>query len=177
MNGFFRINRFSKVGVVLVGYACALLITWAVFYIYVLMRKDTGAASGGMQAFGDFLLFLGVFCLLALIPTALALYFLRPFEKFWSVFSIASLALAATGPVAAVLMGRLHQSHSAAVLVGFFGLLKVLGAPLLGLGFVICAVIAPTGRSRWRLVAAAVIEFAVCAYAFFCLLVVGHWLL
>ena len=170
-------KRFSKTGVVLAGYAGALLVTWAVFYIYVLMRKDTGQASGGMQAFGDLLLFVGLFGLLALIPTALALYFLRPFERFWSAFSIASLALAATGPVAALLMGRVPQSHWAALVVGFFGLLKVLGAPLLGLAFVICAVIAPTGRSRWRLVAAAGIEFAVGAYAFFCLLVLGHWLL
>ncbi len=170
-------NRLSKTGVVLGGYAGALLVTWAVFYIYVFMRKDIGPASGGMQAFGDSLLFAGMFGLLALIPTALALYYLRPFKKFWTVFSIASLAVAATGPVAAVLMGRLHQSHSAAVLAGFFGLLKVLGAPLFGLAFVVCAVIAPTGRSRLRLVAAAGIEFAVAAYAFFCLLVVGHWLL
>ena len=169
-------NRVSKTGVVLGGYAAALLLTWALFYIYVFMREDIGPGSGGMQAFGDALLFAGVFGLLALVPTALALYYLRPFEKFWVAFSIASLALAATGPVAALLMGRLHQSYSAAVLVGFFGLLKVLGAPLFGLGFVICAVIAPTGRSRGRLVAAAGIEFVVGAYAFFCLLVVGHWL-
>lgn len=170
-------NRISKAGAVFVGYAGALLVTWAAFYIYVLMRKDTGPASGGMQAFGDLLLFVGLFGVLALIPTALALYFLRPFQKFWSAISIASLAVAATGPVAAVLMGRLYQSHSASLVVGFFGLLKVLGAPLLGIAFVICAVIAPTGRSRWRLVAAAAIEFAVGAYAFFCLIVVGHWLL
>ena len=169
-------NRLSKIGVVLGGYAGALFVTWGAFYVYVLMRKDVGSGSGGMQAFGDSLLFIGVFCLLALIPTALALYFLRPFKKFWTVFSIASLALAATGPVFAVLMGRLHQSHAAAVVVGFFGLLKVLGSPLLSLGFVICAIIAPGGRSRWRLVGAAAIEFTVCAYAFFCLLVVGHWL-
>ena len=117
-------NRVSKTGVVLGGYAAALLLTWALFYIYVFMRKDIGSGSGGMQAFGDTLLFAGVFGLLALVPTALALYYLRPFEKFWVAFSIASLALAATGPVAALLMGRLHQSYSAAVLVGFFGLLK-----------------------------------------------------
>jgi hypothetical protein len=165
-------TRFTKTGVVLAGYAGALLVTCVAFYIYVLLRKDAGQTSGGMQAFGDALLFVGVFCVLALIPTALALYFLRPFEKFWSVFSIASLALAATGPVAAVLIGRLHQF----LIIGFVGLLKILGAPMLGLSFGVCAVIAPSGRSRSRLVAAAVIECVVGAYAFFCLLVVGHWL-
>ena len=169
-------SRLSKVGRVLAGYAGALLVSAAVFYVYVVMRKDAGAGSGGMQAFGDSLLFVGVLGFLSLIPTAIALYYLRPFARFWTAFSIACLALAATGPVAALLMGRLHPSGSGAVVLGFLGLMKVLGAPLIGLGFVVCAAIAPSGRSRWRLAAAAAIEFVVGAYAFFCLLVVGHWL-
>ena len=173
-------NRFSKTGVVLAGYAGALLVTCAIFYVYELMQKATSAqASGGMQAFGDSLLFVGLFGFLALIPTALALYYLRPVEKFWKVFSGASLALAATGPVAAVMMGRSHQSPGVILVVGLFALLKVLGAPLLGVGFLICAVIAPTQpnqRSRWLLVTAATIEFAVSAYVFLCLFIFGHWL-
>ena len=169
-------NRFSKTGVILIGYAAALLVTCAVFYVYVLVRKYMGPASGGMQAFGDSLLFIGLLGLLSLIPTALALYFLRPFEKFWSVFSVASLAFAAIGPVAAAIVGRPQQSPWAGLDVGFFGLLDVLAAPLLGFGFLICAVIAPAGRSRWLVFAAAMIEFAVGAYAFLCLFVLGHWL-
>lgn len=169
-------NRISKAGVVLGGYVAALVATYAVFQVYVWMRKDIDPGSGGMQAFGDLILFVGLFGVLALIPTALALYFLRPVKKFWSVFSVASVALAAIGPVAAAMMGRRPQSPWAALGLGFFGLLKVMGSPLFGLGFLICAAIAPTGRARWLLVAAAGIEFAVAAYAFFSLFVVGHWL-
>src|SRR5579863_5572361 len=130
-----------------------------------------------MQAFGDSLRFLGLFGFLALFPTALALYFLRPVEKFWSLFSGASLAIAATGPVFALLIVRRDGALWAGPIVGLFGLLKVLGAPLFGLGFLICAAFAPIGRSRWVLVAAAGIEFTVGSYAYFCLWVLGRWLL
>jgi hypothetical protein len=165
-----------KLGVVLTGYAAALLLTYACFYLLRWIRPSQDS-SGGMQAFGDLLLLIGLFGFLALIPTALALYFLRPFEKFWTFFSVASLALAATGPVAALMMGRPQQAPWAVLLVGFFGLLKVLGAPLFGIAFLICAVISPIRRSRWVLLGAALIEFAVSAYALFCLLFLRHWAL
>ena len=162
-------NRLSKTGVVLGGYAGALLVTWAVFYIYVFMRKDIGPASGGMQAFGDSLLFAGMFGLLALIPTALALYDSVSIQKILdSVFNrlVGGRGDRASrggpdGEGSSVPFGRcacwlFRASKSSKQ------------APLFGLAFVVCAVIAPTGRSRLRLVAAAGIEFAVAAYAFFC---------
>lgn len=171
-------DRLSKPGVVLIGYAAALLVSCVVFYVYVyiLNLNSAAQASGGMQAFGDFLLFVGLFGFLALFPTALALYYLRPFEMFWKVFSVASLVLAISGLLAAVMIGRPQQSPWAVLVVGFFGLVKILGAPLLGFGFLMCAVIAPTRRSRRFLIAAAAIEFVVSAYVFVCLVVLGHWL-
>jgi hypothetical protein len=170
-------ERLSKPGVVLIGYAAALVVSCVVFYVYVYVSNRITAvqASGGMQAFGDFLLFVGLFGFLALFPTALALYYLRPFEMFWRVFSIASLVLAVSGLLAAVMIGRLQQSHWP--VLGFFGLMRILGAALLGFGFSMCAVIAPTRSSRRFLIAAAGIEFLVSAYVFVCLVVVGHWLL
>jgi hypothetical protein len=175
-------SRRYKLGVVLGGYAAALLVACAATYVRAAIeaRIDPVQASGGMQAFGDSLLFVGLFGFLALIPTALALYFLRPFEKFWTVFSVASLAIAATGPVAVLMIGMSQRSPGApgaGMAVGGLGLLKVLGASLFGIGFLICAGIAPMRRSRRVLLAAAAIEFTVSAYAFFCLFVLGHWLL
>jgi hypothetical protein len=172
-------ERLSKPGVVLIGYAAALLVSCIVFYAYVYVSNWTNAvqASGGMQAFGDFLLLVGLFGFLALFPTALALYYLRPFEKFWRVFSIASLVLAISGLLAALMIGRLQRPPGAILGVGFFGLVEILGAPLLGLCFSTCAVIAPTRSSRRFLFAAAGIEFVVSAYVFVCLVVLGHWLL
>ena len=75
------------------------------------------------------------------------------------------------------MIGMSQQAPGAAMAVGFLGLLKVLGAPLFGIGFLICAGIAPMRRSRRVLLAAAAIEFTVSAYAFFCLFVLGLWLL
>ena len=169
-------SRSYKLVVVLAGYAAALLVACAIFYVLTRIKASQDA-NGGMQAFGDSLLFLGLLGFFALMPTALALYFLRQSAKFWPWFSVACLALATTGPVAALMMGRPQQAPWAVLVVGFFGLLKVLGAPLLGVGFLICAVLSPIRRSRWVLLGAAMIEFAVSAYALFCLFVLGHWVL
>jgi hypothetical protein len=160
---------------VLAGYAAALLVTCVVFYVYVYVSRNIGTQdSGGMQAFGDSLLFIGWFGFLALFPTALALYHLRSFEKFWTAFSIAALLVAMLGVVAAVMMGR--PLHSSWEVLGFFRLLTVLVAPLFGLCFSICGVIAPTRQSRRLLITAAAIEFVVSAYVFLCLAVLGRWL-
>jgi len=168
-------TRLSRLGLVFAGYGMALLVAIAAFYLLSWLRMHQDA-SGGMQAFGDSLLIIGLFGILALVPTALAFYFLRSSGIFWNVFSIASLAFAATGAVAAVMIGRpLHPSW-AVLFQGLSGLLIILGAPLLGFGFLIAALIAPIRRSRWILVSAAAIEVTVSAYAFYCLLVLGHWL-
>jgi hypothetical protein len=168
-------TRLSRVGLVFAGYDMALLVAIAAFYFlsWLRMHQDT---SGGMQAFGDSLLIIGLFGILALVPTALAFYFLRSSGMFWTVLSIASLALAATGAVAAVMMGRTLHSSWAVLFQSLSGLLIILGAPLLGFGFLIAALITPIRRSRWILVSAAAIEVTVSAYAFYCLFVLGHWL-
>ncbi len=74
-------NRLSKVGLVIGGYVLACLIAIGVIYVYQWFTQDTAAqASAGMSAFGELILFVGVFGVLALFPTGLALYFL--FRKF-----------------------------------------------------------------------------------------------
>ena len=74
-------SRLTKVGLVIGGYVAACLIASAVVYVWELFTQDPIAqASSGMYAFGDLLLFIGVFGGLALIPTGLAGYFL--FRKF-----------------------------------------------------------------------------------------------
>jgi hypothetical protein len=54
-------------------------------------------ASAGMYAFGDGLVFLAVFGVLAIFSTVLALYFLPPRRPFWAALSTAALAFIATG--------------------------------------------------------------------------------
>ena len=164
-----------KFGAVLAGYAAALLLAGTASYVRGFWIPDD-PASGGMQAYGDAIFFLGMFGFLALAPTALALYFLRLSATFWRALTVAALALAASGPVAAAMIRHPAESGWAA-LAGVFGLHRVLGAPLLCLGFLTGALIAPTQGPRLALLGAAVLEVVVSAYAFFCLIVLGHWLL
>jgi len=71
------VSRLAKSGLVIGGYVTACLIASAVVYLWELFTQGPIAqASSGMYAFGDLLLFIGVFGVLALIPTGLAVYFL-----------------------------------------------------------------------------------------------------
>jgi hypothetical protein len=121
-----------------------------------------------MYAFGDSLLFAAVFGLVALFPTGLVLYFLRPCQTFWAIFSTACLALAVTGPIAASVYmfasGRaLPPSWTLPV---FFSIMRILGSPLLAVAFVMSAFLAPVRRSKWLLLGAAAIECPVVAFVF-----------
>ena len=72
-----KMSRLAKVGLVAGGYLAACLIASGVVYVWELFSQGAVAqASSGMYAFGDLLLFIGVFGVLALIPTGLAVYFL-----------------------------------------------------------------------------------------------------
>ena len=76
-------SKLRKLGLVIGGYVAACLLASGAVYVYQ-MLTDTAVAqsSSGMYAFGDLLLFLGMFGVLALFPTGLALYFLfRAFRK------------------------------------------------------------------------------------------------
>ena len=72
----------AKMGLVLGGYLLACLIASGAVYVYQSFTRSAAAAqaSAGMYAFGDLILFVGLFGVLALLPTGLALYLL--FRKF-----------------------------------------------------------------------------------------------
>ena len=72
-----KVSSLAKLGLVIGGYVAACLIASADVYVWQLYTQDASAqASAGMYAGGDLLLFIGVFGVLALIPTGLAVYFL-----------------------------------------------------------------------------------------------------
>lgn len=70
-----KMSTLAKFGLVIGGYVVACLIAYGAVYINDLFM-DPAVASGGMSAFGDLILFVGVFGVLALFPTGLMLYFL-----------------------------------------------------------------------------------------------------
>jgi hypothetical protein len=71
------LNKYAKAGLVLGGYVLACPVAVGVVYVNGLfMDPAVLQASSGMSAFGDLILFVGVFGILALVPTGLAFYFL-----------------------------------------------------------------------------------------------------
>ena len=164
-----------KFGVVLAGYVAAVLAAGAAVAVRVANTSGPDAqASAGMYAFGDGLLFVAVFSAVALFPTGLALYFLRPYRWFWVVLSITALAIAVTAILAAsVYVLAASPGTSPRVALGDLGgVSQSCGcslSPPLAAAFVVAGFIAPSRASRWALLAAAGIEGAVAAYA------VLHW--
>ena len=75
-------SNLAKLGVIIGGYTLACLVAYGVLYVYQLFTQDASAqASAGMYAFGDLLLFIGIFGVLAVVPTGLAFYFLLKSRK------------------------------------------------------------------------------------------------
>jgi len=78
-------SRLTKLGLVIGGYIMACFVASGIVYVYDLFTQDAASqASAGMSAFGDLILFIGIFIFLALFPTGLAVYFLiRKFQNHW----------------------------------------------------------------------------------------------
>lgn len=113
-----------------------------------------------MYAFGDAVLFVAVFGVAALVPTAAAFFFLRPYRPFWTGLSALGVAVAVTGIAAVILfaVGR-HAAPSPLATWAAFAVLRILVAPVLAL-----TIFAPHRSARPALLAATVTEAAVSAY-------------
>jgi hypothetical protein len=156
-----------KVTMVGGGYLAAFLVASAAVAIRLASTRGADAqAASGMFAFGDSVLFVAVFGVLALVPTGGALYFLRPYRRFWMVLSLLCLAVAVTGLTAAILfaVGRHAASSPLATLAGL-SVLRILVAPLLALTFLVCALFTPYRSPRFAFLAATAMEALVTAFA------------
>jgi hypothetical protein len=154
----------AKVGLVGAGYIGALAVAAAVVMIHVAATNTPDRmASSGMSAFGDSLLFLAVFGVAAMVPTGAALFFLRPYRAVWSVLAAGGLAVAATA-VAALLDYLASQAPRAEPVMSpwsILAILRILGAPLAALTFLVAAVLAPSRGPRLALLVAVAIEAGV----------------
>ncbi|MBI5568011.1 MAG: hypothetical protein HY870_24145 [Chloroflexi bacterium] len=161
-------TRLVKASLVLGGYAAAFFAASATVAVHIALTSGPVAqASSGMYAFGDFVLFVAVFGLLALVPTALGLYFLRPIGKFWSSLSVLAVVVAVSGVVAAGLIMLTFGTITGTIwnFISAILLLRVMGAPLLAVGDLVSALIAPAKQPRRRLLIGAAIECAVSVFA------------
>jgi hypothetical protein len=157
--------------VVIGGYAVAGFVACAAIDIRLLHHSAQAQDAPGMYAWGDLLLFLQVFGIGALIPTWLALYFLRPVGKFWTVFSVAALPFAATGLCAALVVALLcHQPDPSLwrSMVVAIGELREMVSPACAVIFLLATFTAPARWSRWALLGATVIEVPVgiCSFVY-----------
>jgi hypothetical protein len=155
-----------KIGLIALGYVAAVLIACGVVAIHVATTSGPDAqASSGMYAFGDALLFIAVFGVCSLVPTGAALFFLRPYRRFWTVLAVVVLAVAVTGVTAAALfaIGR-HATSSPLATLAMASVLRILVAPLLALAFLVFAAFSPYRAPRFALLAASGAEVAVSAY-------------
>jgi hypothetical protein len=168
------VGRLTKLGIVMSGYAVAVLAAIGAGWLYDLrmaaMPYDT---SGGMYAGGQMLTSLAVFLVVALVPTLIGLWFMRTDPKFWNSVAIIALGFAVAGLVAVLLplaAGRTQQGLPR-MLLDLLGLAQLLGVPLWLAAFALFAALAPTRQARRTLIAAVGIELliGVCALA--------HWFL
>src|SRR5829696_4141421 len=163
------VKTLLKVAGVAGGYVAAWLVASGVVAFRV-ARLDVSAAqaSSGMHAFGDSLLFLGVFGVAALVPSGVALSLLRDPGRVWAVLSTLALAIAVTGMTSAILFAvGSHAPPSTLETLAGFSVLRILVAPVLALTFLVCTLFAPRGGSRSALVAATVMEAVVGVYGGF----------
>jgi hypothetical protein len=162
-------NRGKQLASVLAGYALALAASTLTVVLYDRgFSPSDNQSMGGMIAGGEMMLGAGVFGLLSLAPTGLALWYLRRSQRFWSMFSVAGIAFAIAG-LAAVLGTLAAPAVMARVPALMFadllGLGQMLGAPLWIGSFLLFAAIAPAGNSRRRMLVAAAIEAVIGACA------------
>jgi hypothetical protein len=154
-------TRTVKILLVVAGYAIALLIALGLTHAH---QVATGGPAwqgySGMLAFGDSVLFLGVFGLTAVPATGAALYFLRPVRRFWQIASITALAIAATG-LAAFFGYLLFRSTQPASMLVALSPIRILLAPLFGTAFFLGLLFAPSRPGRLAFLAATVIEAVV----------------
>jgi hypothetical protein len=157
----------TKIGVVVGGYIAALLLAAVAVALRVAVTSGPNAqASGGMYAFGDLLLFLGVFGVAGLVPTGAALYFLRPCRPFWDVVSGLGMVVALTGVGAAVIyaFGRPAAAPSPLAPWAALAVLRLLAAPILALVFLVGAALSAFRVPRRRFLAAVALEGLVTGY-------------
>jgi len=161
-------GRWSKVGVVIAGYVAAVVAGVMAGWLYdarlEAMPYDT---SGGMYAAGVMMASLGVFLVLSLAPTLLALWFLRPHTRFWNALAVSSIAFALAGlaAVLAPLVVRQPPQNIGLMLLSMLGLSQLLGVPLWLGAFMLFAFIAPTRQVRRKLVLAVAVEVVIGACA------------
>lgn len=157
----------SKIGLVGAGYVLAFVIASAVVAAYVASASAPDRQLyAAMYSFGDSLLFLAVFAVAAVPASGAALYFLRPYPRFWNTLATTAIAIAVTGFAALINHILVRTTDQGPILNTLAGLavLRFFAAPVLALFFLLSALFASTRYSRIALYSAAAVEMTVFVY-------------
>src|SRR6267154_3607378 len=165
-------RRVAKLSVVTGGYVAAIVAGFLSGWLYnVRVSALPYDTSGGMYAGGEMMSSLAAFLVVSLVPTLLALWFLRAHQGFWNCVAVGALAFAGVGLVAVVrpLLFPTTRPHVASMIMELVRISQLLGVPLWAGAFGVCALLAPSRASRLTLITATAIEavIGVCA--------VVHW--
>lgn len=140
----------------MLGILLALAAAWlAVDLRQRLTAGPDAQASAGMYAAGDAMLGVAVFCVLALAPLALALFWLRPVNRFWIALTWGAGLYALTGFVA-LAMERLASFPRNSWM--FVCDVRIGTMPLSSLALVTCGLFAPQLRQRGILLASGLVD-------------------
>ena len=157
-------SRWLKGGMVLAGYALAFVASTLTVAIYDRgFSPADNQAMGGMIAGGEMIYGTGVFFLASLVPTGLALWFVRRHRPTWSAFSTICLAFAVAGlaAVLSMIVTRGATRPGIIMFVDLFSLFQMLGSPLWIGAFALFALLAPARDLRRRMLVAAAIEVVI----------------
>lgn len=147
-----------KLGIVISGFTIASVV--ALVAMRIRQQLNASDPSQGMQAFGDLVLGMVVFTLLALLPLGLGLYWLRPVTRFWTVLVSVAAGYTLTGPLALLVSGPLRPFWGNWAL---FGDIRIGTVPLSALAAATCALFAPSRRLRMIFLGAALLDGAIFA--------------
>src|SRR5579864_341560 len=138
--------QFRLVGM---AYAAVLVVAAAALYLRHLVElQDPAAASGGMAAFGDTILYLFIGCLF-LIPTAFLIWTISKSEALYTAYSRFLFGLSLSAPVClgVLLFGGNYVAQSLSWL-NWLCLYRVLESPVVLVGMAISRFGARFGRAK-----------------------------
>jgi hypothetical protein len=138
------VKAITKIAIVGAAYLGAFLLASLAVSVYIAATAGTDRYTyGALFAFGDGLYFLGAFGLAAIPATAIALFFLRPYPKFWRAASAIAVLIVAVTILAAISNLTSFQFKWLALAPLF-----ILLAPLPCGAFLLSALFAPSKRPR-----------------------------
>jgi hypothetical protein len=157
------ISQRAKMGIVLAGYACVLVVSamW-ITTRYLAEQQDPAMFNSGMAAGGDWFLELIIVGML-LVPTFLLALIIRDSETASTKFAKILLAFALALPVSTALMviPAVGQSKNTVwSVIGYVCLYRVFAFPMTLFGFIGCCVLAKFKRPRRLILYSIGIEIA-----------------